>query len=85
MKELVPILGAVKRNRLRRELDDEKIDGWFKAKYNGNAESAEPVVTMHIWIDKYTEGRFFMSPFRVAFEDEKDYTIFSLWYKNEKL
>jgi len=78
---LVPILGAVKRNRLRRETDDLKIDGWFKAAYNGNKESALPAVTMHIWVDKYTEGRFYMTPFRVAFEDEKDFTIFKMWYK----
>ena len=77
----IPILGAVKRNRLRRETDRENVDGWFETKYNDNMESARQVTKMHLWVDQFTTGRFYLTPYRVAFENEEDFVIFKLWYK----
>ena len=79
--EVVPILAVVQRNRYRRETDNEKIDGWYKFRYNNSNKTARPVTKMHFWIDEFTSGQFYLTPFMVAFEDEKDFTIFSLWYK----
>lgn len=79
--ELIPIVGAVRRNRLRRVTDKDKIDGWHKTSYTTNGISAQPIVNISIWIDQFTKGRFYLSPLTVAFEDEKEFVIFKLWYK----
>ena len=79
--KVVPILAAVQRNRLRRETDNEKIDSWYKFRYNNSNKTAMPVTKMQFWIDEFTTGKFYLTPYTVAFEDEKDFTIFTLWYK----
>ena len=74
----IPILHAVRRNRERRETDDEKIDGWYTShQFRLN------LTEIHLWIDEFTTGRFYLTPLVVAFEDAKDFTIFKLWHKND--
>ena len=79
---LIPILGAVQRNRERRERDWKVIDDWPQVKYNTNGNYLN-IGRMAAWIDEYTTGRFYLDLYLLAFEDEKDFTIFTLWYNNE--
>ena len=39
---------------------------------------------MRIWVDEFTTGRFYLSRGTVAFEDEEDFVIFKLWYKDHE-
>jgi hypothetical protein len=79
---LIPILGCIVRTRPRREIDPAAVDGWYKQSYNINSPLESRVRRLHIWLDEFTKGRFYLSAQTVAFEDEKDFTIFKLWYKD---
>jgi len=78
---LIPILGAVIRTRSRREKSIWKIDGWYKKSYNEAMLWESELRRLQIWIDEYTEGNFYLDLTLVAFEDEKDFIIFTLWFK----
>lgn len=82
MKPLIPILSAVLNTRDRREIDPTSIDGWYKQSYN-TTNTASNARQLRIWINEFTKGRFYLSGFNVAFEDEEDFVIFKLWYKDE--
>jgi len=80
MTDLIPIHVAIIRSRPRIEIDPEKIDGWFASTYTINSRRRQ-IREMRIWIDEFTTGRFFLHHGIIAFEDEKDFIIFKLWYK----
>lgn len=82
MSDLIPIHSVLQRNRERREKDWKAIDGWPTTKYNTNDRDAN-IGRIMSWIDKYTKGRFYLDLYMVAFEDEEDFVIFKLWYKDE--
>jgi len=80
-RPLIPILGAIIRTRSRKEKDKSKIDGWYKKAYNEKMPWENDMREMHVWIDAFTKGRFFLDLDTVAFEKEEDFVIFALWYK----
>lgn len=83
MKTLIPIVDAIVRSRKRIEIDPDKIDGWFKGSYTTSMH-VRRTRQIRIWVDEFTTGRFYLSRGTVAFEDEKDFIIFKLWYKDNE-
>jgi len=81
-KTLIPILGAIIRTRDRKEIHRDQVVDWYKQWYNTEDPLEIHVRHLHVWIADYTSGRFYLGPKLVAFEDEKDFVVFSLWYKN---
>ena len=79
MTVLIPIYNAVIQTRDRRILTPEGLDGWFKHLCNDNM--IQGASRRLIWINEFTTGRFYLARDIVAFEDETDFIIFKLWYK----
>ena len=80
MKPLIPIYEAVIQTRSRRIITPNGLNGWFHYSYNANGIEKN-VRCLHIWINEFTTGRFYLSRIKVAFENEKDFIIFKLWFK----
>lgn len=84
--KLIPIQEAVNRTRDRKETNSEKTEGWFKYRYTDritpNRVTRLRMRKLYMWIDQYTHGKFYLTPTIIAFEDEKDYFVFCMWYKN---
>ena len=59
------------------------IDGWYKQVYTGGMVPEE-VRRLHVWINEFTKGRFYLGRLLVAFEDEEDFVILKLWFKDFK-
>lgn len=73
---LIPILGVVKRTRERRVAYGH--EEWPRAKCR-----KQNIRKLHTWIDENTTGKFYLDPNCVSFENERDFIIFKLGYKDD--
>lgn len=79
---LIPILNVIKRLRARRVTNIDYTEGWHRALYNPEHLDTK-MRDLFMWIDKYTEGEFYLGRSTVAFALDKDFTLFKLMQKND--
>ena len=81
IEPLIPILPAVQATRIRQEHDLSRALSWHYSNYN-KENSENKMRLLRIWIWKHTEGPFYLSRTLVAFQDDKDFVLFKLMWKD---